>query len=225
MHELVGESIVSVYENLEAARETNRQLYKNGGTIHDHESRVKTKSGKIIPVRISASHLKDSSGNYIGAVGYFERYRPWPVAEAKVKAYAEELECKLDELRGSCAPVFELYPGISAVVVVGCLDVGRLEPITKNLLSHLQTVKTRVVLIDLSAASIADDNVAGQLIKTMHTIHLLGTQCMLVGIQLPLAQAMESLVADVSSVKSFGSMDVALDAAFNTIGLEICKKS
>ena len=97
MNELIGDSIVEVYESLEAAKETNRKLYEQGGTIHDHESRVRTKSGKIIPVRISASHLKDSTGKYIGGVGYFAQYRPWSGAEAEVKAHMEELEDKLDE--------------------------------------------------------------------------------------------------------------------------------
>ncbi|MFC1929317.1 PAS domain-containing protein [Chloroflexota bacterium] len=72
MHELVGQGITIVYSSPEAARETNRKLYLGEGTIHKHESMAKTKKGNIIPVRISACHLKDSSGNYTGAVGYFQ---------------------------------------------------------------------------------------------------------------------------------------------------------
>ena len=94
MNGLVGESIAIIYESPEAARETNRRLYMGGGIIHDHESKLKTKTGKIIPVRISAAHLKDSAGNYAGAVGYFERYRPWTAAETNLRTYAEELEAK-----------------------------------------------------------------------------------------------------------------------------------
>ena len=71
MHELIGESIVEVYENKEAARDANRKIYEAGGTIHEFETKTKTKSGKLIPVRVSASHLYDSSGKYIGGVGYF----------------------------------------------------------------------------------------------------------------------------------------------------------
>ena len=87
MKELIGQNITTVYTSIEAARETNRKLYLSGGIIHDHESSVKTKKDKVIPVRVSASHLKDSSGNYIGAVGYFQTYRPWTDNEAKTKAY------------------------------------------------------------------------------------------------------------------------------------------
>ena len=99
LNELIGASIVEVYETLELAKETNRKLYKNGGTIQEHESRVKTRSGKIVPVRISASHLKDSTGKYIGGIGYFARYRPATVAEAEVKARLEQVETALDNVR------------------------------------------------------------------------------------------------------------------------------
>jgi PAS domain S-box-containing protein len=99
INELIGVSIVDVYETLELAKETNRRLYQCGGTIKEHESRVKTKSGKVVPVRISASHLKDSAGKYIGGIGYFARYRPSPLSEAEVKARLEQVETVLDNVR------------------------------------------------------------------------------------------------------------------------------
>ena len=34
MTELIGENIVEVYENLDAARAANRKIYESGGTIH-----------------------------------------------------------------------------------------------------------------------------------------------------------------------------------------------
>jgi len=96
MNELIGLSIVDVYENIEAAREANRKIYKAGGTVHDMETRTKTKSGKVIPVRVSASHLYDSNGKYIGGVGYFARYRPGIVEEVQIKARIEQLESRME---------------------------------------------------------------------------------------------------------------------------------
>ena len=224
MSELISESIVILYENLEVARETNRKLYASGGTIHEHESRAKTKSGKIVPVRISAAHLKDSSGKYIGAVGFFEKYRPWSAEETKVKAYAEELEAKLEEWKDLGAPVFQLYPGLTAVIIVGRVDTNRFGRITSNLLSHVKSTGTRVVLIDLSSALVTDSNVTSELVKTIRTVHLLGVQCVLAGIQTSVAQAMEALLETVDFVKSFGSTETALEAALDNIGFKIQKK-
>ena len=225
MNELIGESIVEVYETLEAAKETNRKLYQQGGTVHDHESRIRTKTGKLVPVRISASHLKDSTGKYIGGVGYFARYRPWSGAEAEIKARVDELEAKLDKWKGLAAPVFELYPGLSVMVVVGHLDIDRFEDITQNLLKHIENVKTRVVLLDLSAAVVDDNEVATQLAKTIRTARLLGANCVIAGMQAGLARAMEPLMADLGAVKSFSCMELALEEALRTIGYEIHEKS
>ncbi|MFH1647855.1 MAG: PAS domain-containing protein [Chloroflexota bacterium] len=224
MNELIGESIVEIYENLEAAKATNRKLHEQGGTIHDHESRVRTKSGKIIPVRISASHLKDSAGKYIGGVGYFAQYRPWSGAEAEVKARVDELEAKLDKWKALAAPVVELYPGLSVMVVVGHLDTERFEDITTNLLNHVEKVKTRVVLLDLAAAVVDNNEVAIQLSKTIRTVRLLGASCVIAGMQTALARAMEPLMADLGSVKSFSCMELALEEALKIIGYKIQEK-
>jgi PAS domain S-box-containing protein len=224
MNELIGESIVEVYENLEAAREANRRIYESGGTMHDYETKTRTKSGKLIPVRLSASHLKDSAGNYIGGVGYFCQYRPWSEAEAQVKARLEELEGRLDNWQTLTSPVFELYPRLSVMVITGHLNVDRFEDNTRHLFNHVGQIKTRVVLIDFSAALVDDTDVASQLATTISTLRLLGTDCVISGMQTSLTQAMEPLMADLGSVKSYSFMELALEDAFNIIGYKIHKK-
>jgi rsbT co-antagonist protein RsbR len=224
MNELIGENIVDVYENVEAAREANRKIYEAGGTIHDLETKTRTKSGKLIPVRVSASHLYDSNGKYIGGVGYFAKYRPWAGAEAEVKARVDELEDKLDKWKALAAPVFELYPGLSIMIVVGHLDVDRFEDITANLLNHIAGIKTRVVLLDLSAAVMDEEKVADKLKKTVRAVRLLGAECVVTGMQPALAQALEPLVTDISMAKNYSCMELALEAALDTIGCKICTK-
>jgi rsbT co-antagonist protein RsbR len=225
MNELIGESIVELYENLEAARVMNRKIYEGGGTVHDVESKTKTKSGKLVPVRVSASHLRDSAGNYIGGVGYFAQYRPWSGAEAETKERLQELEARLDKWKALAAPVFELYPGLSIMVVVGHLDVDRFEDVTRNLLNHVGTVKTRVVLLDLSAAVVDEAEVASRLTKAIRTVRLLGASCVIAGMQTPLARAMEPLMADLGTVKSFSCTELALESALDIIGYKIQQKS
>ncbi len=225
MHELIGESIVEVYEDVEAAREANRKIYQAGGTIHDMETKTKTKSGKLVPVRVSASHLYDSSGKYIGGVGYFAQYRPWSGAEAGVKARLEQLEAKLASGKGISAPVFELYSGLSVSVVVGEVDIERFKEIAAGLLDHIEKVKSCVVVIDLTSAIIEGTEVAGELAKVIRTIHLIGATTIIVGMQINLARAMEPLLGDLRLVKSFSNMEMAMKEALSLIGYEICKKA
>jgi len=226
MTDLVGKSIVTVYENDEKARETNRKLYQSGGVIHDHESHLKTKTGKLIPVRISASQLKDSSGNYTGGVGFFQPYRPWTAAEAKLEDYCRELEARLAEWQELGAPVFELYPGLSMAVVVGRLDGQRFAQLKKSLLDHIVVNKTRAALIDLSTAVSEGGEVPAQLVKMIRMVRVVGAQCMIVGIKsTAMAEAVESLVADVASLNTFSSLQAGLEAAVAVLDFEISKKS
>lgn len=222
MNELIGESIVEVYENIEAAREANRKIYEAAGTIHDMETKTKTKSGKVIPVRVSASHLYDSNGKYIGGVGYFAKYRPWSGAEAQIKARVDELESKLEKWKTLAAPVFELYPGLS-IMRVNELDTERFKDITTNLLSHVEKTKTRVVVIDFSAVE-ADDEAAKQLAKMIRTVRLLGTDCIIAGMRAHLARALEPILAELGTLKSYCSINIALEEALKIIGYEIREK-
>jgi PAS domain S-box-containing protein len=224
MNELIGESIVEVYENMEAARVANRRIYEAGGTIHDMETKTKTKSGKLVTVRVSASHLYDSNGKYIGGVGYFAKYRPWGGAEAEVKARVDELETKLEKWKAQSTPVFELYPGLSVMVIFGNLDVKRFEGIMTSLCEHIEKVKTKVVLIDLSGAVIDDDAIAGELAKAIRTVRLLGANCVIAGMQTGLARSLEPLMADLGSVRSFSCMEHALEEALKIVGFEIRQK-
>ena len=226
MRELVGKSIVTIYENEERARETNRKLYLSGGVVHCHESVARSKTGKLIPTRISGAHLKDSSGNVIGSVGFFQAYRPWTAAESRMQEYCQELEARLSEWEDLGSPVFELWPGLSVVVVVGRLDSQRLAQLKKRLLDHVKINKTRVALVDLSAALAGDSEVPVQLVKILRMVRLVGAQCVVVGIESDMiAEAMEPLVPDVASLNTFSSLQAGLEAAFAMLSLQISKNA
>lgn len=225
MTELVGKSIVIVYENEDKAREANRKLFQSGGVIHNHETVARTKHGKLIPVRLSASHMHDTSGNYTGGVGFFQAYRPWTSQEAQLQGHCEELEASISEWRDLGAPVFELCQGLSMAAVVGRIDSQRFVQLKKRILDHIVINKTRVALIDLSAAIVEDNEVASQLIKLIRMVRIVGAECVVVGIEsTSMAEAVESLVTDVSSLNTFSSLQAGIESALAILNLEICRK-
>jgi rsbT co-antagonist protein RsbR len=170
--------------------------------------------------------LKDSSGNVIGSVGFFQAYRPWTAAESRMQEYCQELEARLSEWEDLGSPVFELWPGLSVVVVVGRLDSQRLAQLKKRLLDHIKINKTRVALVDLSAALAGDSEVPVQLVKILRMVRLVGAQCVVVGIESDMiAEAMEPLVPDVASLNTFSSLQAGLEAAFAMLSLQISKNA
>jgi len=226
MTDLVGKSIATVYESPEVARETNRILYQNDGLMRDHESRVKTKSGKIIPLRISACHMTDSEGNYAGGVGFFEKYRPWSAGEAHLNARVEELEAQLQKKKEMAAfeLSFELCCGLVIIPIVGKMGVRQLDAVTSSVVTRIKDSKPHVVLFDLSKAVFVDERVLQHFVKMLRTIYLLGGQVIVCGMEISLAQSLEPLVADMSFIKSFSSTDAALNAAFGLLGYQLVKR-
>jgi len=226
MKDLTGKNIVIVYENEERAMEANQKLYQSGGVIHDHETVAKTKTGKLIPIRLSAAHMYDSSGNYTGGVGFFQAYRPWTAQETRLQDRLAELEARLAEWQDLGAPVFEFYPGLSMAAVVGRVDSERFAQLKTSILNHIKVNKTRVTLIDLSAAVAGgDSDVAAQLVKLIRMIRVVGAECVIVGIQSTrMVEAIESLVVDVSSLNTFSSLQVGMEAAMAMLNLEISRQ-
>jgi PAS domain S-box-containing protein len=222
MNELIGQSIIEVYENEAAAREANKKIYEAGGTIHDLETKTRTKSGKLIPTRVSASHLYDSNGKYIGGVGYFARYRPWHGAEMETQSRLEELEGRMSRWRALGAPVFELYPGISASVVLGNVNAERFDALLDTLLHHVEARQTRVVILDFPAP-VEGEEIGPQIVRIIRSIRLLGAECIIANMQVPMAKALEPLLGEISIV-SHNSMPRALEDALDRIGYEIRPK-
>jgi anti-anti-sigma regulatory factor len=142
-----------------------------------------------------------------------------------MQEYCKELEDRLEEWEELGSPVFELWPGLSMVVVVGRLDSQRFERLKKSLLDHVRTHETRAALIDLSTAIAGDTEVAAQLVKMIRMVRLVGAQCVVVGIESTMmAEAMEPLVQDISSLNTHSSLEAGLEAALSMIGYELCKK-
>jgi PAS domain S-box-containing protein len=225
MHDLIGKNIATIYESEQHARETNRKLYLSGGIIRLHETNVRTANGRLIPIRLSAAHIKDSSGNYTGAVGFFQAYRPWTSAETKLQDYCYQLESRLAEWTDLGAPVFELWRGLSMAVLVGRLDSSRMTQLKKRLLDHIVMTKPRAALIDLSAAMCGDSDVPAQLVKLFRMVRLVGAECFVVGIEsTSTAEAMEALVGDTFPFNSYSSLQAGLEAALAAINVGIFRK-
>ena len=136
-----------------------------------------------------------------------------------------ELEAELEEWRDLGAPVFEPLNGLSVTIVTGRLDGSRFERIRKNIVEHVRGEKSRVLVIDLSAAVGGDAEVAKQLVKTVHVAELVGAKCMLVGIDSVMAQALEPMVDDLKCAVTFSGLEAGMGAALAYIGYEVVRKS
>jgi PAS domain S-box-containing protein len=64
-----------LYGSLKTAQDINRELFKHT-KLENYETQIHSKDGHEIPIMLSASLLKDESGNHKGSVGFFKDLRP-----------------------------------------------------------------------------------------------------------------------------------------------------
>lgn len=76
-----------VYYNNEEADRIGQLLAKNGGSIKDHITFLRSRSGERIQVRISATTFYDSRGQRLDTVGYFEDMRSFRALENRVQLF------------------------------------------------------------------------------------------------------------------------------------------
>ena len=67
--EIIGRSVEMLYQRGEAKRVEDNLRHAPDGRLMEHEIRLRTKRGAIIPARLTASLLCDGSGRVIGSFG------------------------------------------------------------------------------------------------------------------------------------------------------------
>ena len=109
----------------------------------------------------------------------------------------QQQELTIQEL---ATPVLEIWDDVLAVPLVGTLDSQRSQEVMEKLLSSIVNYKVRYVILDLTGIQIVDTRTADHLIKIAQAASLLGTQCVVTGINPAVAQSIVELGIDLAHV-------------------------
>lgn len=71
--EVAGISVINLYESEQEARRIKQLLIDSPiGEITDEDAKIKDNSGNVIPIRLSATLIRDDDGKEVGSVGMFK---------------------------------------------------------------------------------------------------------------------------------------------------------
>src|SRR6478736_8217487 len=90
--DVIGRPTSELYESDERAKDILIEMRKRGGTASGHESMLKTKDGRSIPVLLSSSVLLDKDGQETGMVGFATDLRARKREEEELRKAHDELE-------------------------------------------------------------------------------------------------------------------------------------
>ncbi len=111
--EVIGTKVQPLYFDPQEARRIGKLLYQAPqGRISNHKTYLRNKSGRAIPIRLTATWLYDERGERMGSAGYFEDLRLTERFElihhaGKVVIEAENLS---EGLQGMSEMLTELFP-------------------------------------------------------------------------------------------------------------------
>ncbi|PSM30509.1 STAS domain-containing protein, partial [Haliangium sp. UPWRP_2] len=121
----------------------------------------------------------------------------------------------VDQLRSAISelstPVIELWESVLALPIVGRVDTERSNQMSERLLEAVQQYRARFVIIDLTGVNLIDTHTAGHFIRLARAVGLLGSECVIAGIQATMAQTLIGLGVDLGMYKTTRSLKQALE--------------
>ncbi len=137
--------------------------------------------------------------------------------QQKSKAYQAELEEKLETIekqraaiRELSTPIMEVWDGVLCLPVVGVMDTMRSVEMTNSLLQSVVEKKTRCIIIDITGIDVMDTRTVDHFMRMARAVRLLGSECVLTGINPHIAQTVVHMGIDLSNIVTHRTLHEAL---------------
>jgi rsbT co-antagonist protein RsbR len=138
---------------------------------------------------------------------------------ARSQAYQGELEEKLQTIEAQrlainelSTPIMQVWDGVLCLPVVGVMDTARSAEMTQSLLRAVVELKTKCCIIDITGIEVMDTGTADHFMRMARAVKLLGSECMLTGINPHIAQTIVQMGLDLSGVRTHRTLRDALRA-------------
>jgi len=136
------------------------------------------------------------------------------VTAKMIKDYIEKRdklqETMTDELINREAPVSEIEDGVLLIVLVGILDSNRVMRIIDIILTKMEQVDSDYVIIDISNIADINTEIANQIMKLSNSIHYMGGQAYISGINSNIAKRLTHLAISLGDLKTFRDVKYTL---------------
>lgn len=138
-------------------------------------------------------------------------------AKERTREYLGELEEKLAvierqraAIRELSTPVIEVWDGVLCLPIVGILDTVRSLDLTQTVLHGVVEKRARCVIVDVTGIGVMDTRTVDQLIRMAKAVALLDARCYVTGISPVIAQTLDQMGVDLSTVATRRTLRDAL---------------
>ena len=185
----------------EALRRLEGQVFGavEASGIWSGETELQRADGATVPVSMVVTLLRDGED------------RPEAVAaiarDLTARRRADALE---DAIRVMSVPILQVSDGVLALPIIGLMDSTRAAQATEALLEAIVRTRCRIAILDLTGVEAVDSGTVSHLFTMISAASLLGSRCVVSGISPAVAQTVTQLGLDVSSLRSFRTLQESL---------------
>lgn len=164
------------------------------------ESEMPHVDGTLIPIFRSVVLIRNADGEPDSFAAI--------VHDLRVQKRLEE--ALRQSIREMATPIIQVWDGVLALPVIGLVDSARAAQMTEALLDRIVRERCRVAILDLTGVDTIDTSTVNHLFKMVSAASLLGSRCVISGISSSVAQTIAHLGLDLSSLRTFRSLQEAL---------------
>ena len=139
------------------------------------------------------------------------------VEQEKARSYQQDLEGKLATIERQriaiqelSTPIMEVWDGVLCVPVVGLMDTARSSEMTNTLLRAVVDKGAKCAIIDITGIDVMDTRTVDHFVRMAKAVRLLGSECVLTGMNPHIAQTCVHMGLDLSNVITHRNLRDAL---------------
>jgi rsbT co-antagonist protein RsbR len=130
--------------------------------------------------------------------------------EARLVQTLAENELQRVTIREMSVPVIPVSTTTVVMPLIGTLDTARLAGLQTQAIRSIERTGTRYLVLDITGVPIFDSQVAKGFLEVVQAARLLGSEAILVGIRLEVAQTVVGLGLDLRAIRTFSDLQSAL---------------
>jgi rsbT co-antagonist protein RsbR len=112
----------------------------------------------------------------------------------------ELIQRQQDAIQELSTPILQLWDDILVLPIIGVVDSRRSVEIMERVLSTIIEKHTKFIIMDITGVEVVDTKTADHFIKVIQATELIGSTCILTGIQPSVAQTLVEIGVDLSSI-------------------------
>jgi rsbT co-antagonist protein RsbR len=137
--------------------------------------------------------------------------------QARNASYQQDLEEKLatieqqrEAIRELSTPIIEVWDDVLCLPIVGVMDSVRSAEMTEALLGAIVEKRAGCAIIDITGIQVMDTATADHFLRMARSVRLLGSECVITGINPAIALTMQTMGVGLSDIVTLRSLRDAL---------------